>query len=148
MFRRISLTKLASMDPPYLRRYWKCRNGNCHGLMLLPILLSSTKNVLAVEPNARHQARRAAGARHERTLAAVACMPWFGTGWARGLTRMASHACWSLPSSVTYQCCPRMSAVHQCSMAAASIHCHAGISWTNALPITWPKVTNRLPSAL
>jgi hypothetical protein len=31
-------------------------------------------------PNAGHQARRRAGARHERTLFAVACMPWFGLG--------------------------------------------------------------------
>src|SRR6267143_2685408 len=29
-------------------------------------------------PNAGHQARLEAGARHERTLAGVACMPWFG----------------------------------------------------------------------
>jgi hypothetical protein len=29
-------------------------------------------------PNAGHQARRAAGA--ERTLSAVACMPWLGAG--------------------------------------------------------------------
>src|SRR6266568_9567687 len=37
-------------------------------------------------PNARRQARRAAGARHERTLAAVACTPWLGWGvpWAVG----------------------------------------------------------------
>ena len=30
-------------------------------------------------PNARHQARETAGARDERTLFAVACMPWFGS---------------------------------------------------------------------
>ena len=29
-------------------------------------------------PNARHQTRLKAGARDERTLEAVACMPWFG----------------------------------------------------------------------
>jgi hypothetical protein len=31
-----------------------------------------------VRQNAGHQARLKAGARHERTLEAVACMPWFG----------------------------------------------------------------------
>jgi hypothetical protein len=30
------------------------------------------------KPNARFQARRAAGARYERTLFAVACKPWLG----------------------------------------------------------------------
>ena len=30
------------------------------------------------EPNARRQTRLEAGARHERTLAAVACTPWLG----------------------------------------------------------------------
>jgi hypothetical protein len=34
-------------------------------------------------PNAEHQARREAGA--ERTLYAVACMPWFGRGYLVGL---------------------------------------------------------------
>jgi len=36
------------------------------------------------QPNAGHQARLKAGARHERTLAAVACMPWFGSDLANG----------------------------------------------------------------
>jgi hypothetical protein len=35
-----------------------------------------------LEPNARGQARQRAGARHERTLFAVACTPWFGEGLA------------------------------------------------------------------
>ena len=43
-----------------------------HGL--LPVLWEA--------PNAGHQARRTAGARHERTLFAVAWMPWLGQGLA------------------------------------------------------------------
>jgi len=41
-------------------------------------------------PNARHQARRAAGARDERTLFAVAWMPWLGAEDGRDpvLTRL------------------------------------------------------------
>jgi len=35
---------------------------------------------LPLTPNARHELLPEAGARHERTLAAVACMPRFG-GW-------------------------------------------------------------------
>ncbi len=42
----------------------------------------------AQHPNAGHQARRAAGARHERTLCAVACMPLLGCwGPTRGRRR-------------------------------------------------------------
>jgi hypothetical protein len=40
----------------------------------LPCLLL----IVTLAPNAGHQARLATGARHERTLAAVACMPLFG----------------------------------------------------------------------
>jgi hypothetical protein len=36
-----------------------------------------------VEPNARGQARRTAGATQERTLFAVACTPLFGSAWGR-----------------------------------------------------------------
>jgi hypothetical protein len=35
-------------------------------------------------PNARRQARRRAGARHERTLFAIVSTPWFGTVRGRG----------------------------------------------------------------
>src|SRR5215510_13395262 len=38
--------------------------------------------------NARRQARLKAGARDERTLAAVACTPWFGPVLAQGLGEM------------------------------------------------------------
>jgi hypothetical protein len=41
-------------------------NFCCHGVLLLCM------------PNARHQAWRTVGARDERTLFAVACMPLFG----------------------------------------------------------------------
>src|SRR5262249_46668216 len=46
--------------------------------------------------NAGRQARRAAGARHERTLAAVACTPWLGAGRAgtRCSPALAPHASW------------------------------------------------------
>jgi hypothetical protein len=37
--------------------------------------LSSFVLLLGMEPNARRQARQTAGARHERTLFAVACTP-------------------------------------------------------------------------
>jgi hypothetical protein len=36
------------------------------------------QKVLLLASNARLQARREAGATEERTLYAVACMPWFG----------------------------------------------------------------------
>ena len=39
--------------------------------------------LLPLASNARHQARRTAGARHERTLFAVACMPLFGQALPR-----------------------------------------------------------------
>jgi hypothetical protein len=46
------------------------------------------------DPNARHQARQTAGARHERTLFAVAWMPLLGAGVraTRGLPTTASGA--------------------------------------------------------
>jgi hypothetical protein len=43
-----------------------------------------------MRPNARHQARRTAGATEERTLFAVACMPLFGLYVAD----MAIHRSW------------------------------------------------------
>src|SRR2546427_727919 len=47
-------------------------------------------------PNAGHQARRTAGARHERTLFAVAWMPWLGQVLA-GKTPQASSSSASDP---------------------------------------------------
>jgi hypothetical protein len=59
--------------------------------LLLASLLSTPVELM---PNAGHQARRTAGARHERTLFAVAWMAWLGAGVraTRGLPTTASGA--------------------------------------------------------
>src|SRR5262245_57025997 len=59
----------------------------CSRPLLLAYLLSSPVKLM---PNARYQARRTAEARHERTLVAVACMPWFGGGAAHAVMPVAS----------------------------------------------------------
>ena len=41
-------------------------------------MLTLAPHLKCEAPNAGHQARRAAGTRDERTLEAVAWMPWFG----------------------------------------------------------------------
>ena len=45
---------------------------------------TSFLHLLELGPNARHQARLAVEARHERTLAAVACTPWLDRAFPRG----------------------------------------------------------------
>jgi hypothetical protein len=44
-------------------------------------------------PNAGHQARLEAGARHERTLEAVVWMPWLGAARARRHAPLAQEPC-------------------------------------------------------
>src|SRR5712691_11556369 len=68
------------------RRYRRLRmtRGQCgwldlHGQGLTPY--TTVPACPGAYPNAGHQARREAGARHERTMEAVACTPWFGWGW-------------------------------------------------------------------
>ena len=47
-----------------------------HGFLPMPDAFRHLLSTILVKPNARPQARRAAGA--QRTLEAVACRPWFG----------------------------------------------------------------------
>ena len=49
----------------------------------LPKCQTEYVNILDVQPNAGHQARPEAEARDERTLYAVACLPWLGAGCVR-----------------------------------------------------------------
>jgi hypothetical protein len=68
--------------------------GNSHAMLpMTPVAVAGVyllSTPVELGPNAGHQARRTAGARHERTLAAVACMPWFGGGVAHAVMPVAS----------------------------------------------------------
>ena len=53
-------------------------SNHSQGISSPTLLEHKVRRAITSLPNARHQARQTAGARHERTLFAVACMPWFG----------------------------------------------------------------------
>jgi hypothetical protein len=59
----------------------------CIGYKKLPLRV---KPFASAAPNARYQARQTAGARDERTLFAVACMPLFGLVLADETRKIAS----------------------------------------------------------
>src|SRR5262249_9706285 len=55
------------------------RFGGVHTPASPKVLVFRMSLSISTGPNAGHQARLEAGARHERTLEGVACMPWFGS---------------------------------------------------------------------